>query len=139
MSYYDTRQALLTKLLAASIVPDTDIAFENDEKDPTGKDIWLAVYFLPANSGIMGKTSVSRNEQRGIFQISVFVRKNSDHFDNEQLEKIDEILTEFAYGTSAVFNSQNVDILDSTVTNRRHDSSWYVRDISIDYLAFTTR
>ena len=139
MSYYDTRQALLTTLLDAAIVPDADIAFENDEFDPTGKDIWLAVYFLPVNSGIMGKTNESKSEQRGVFQISVFVRKNSDNYDSEQLLKIDSILSTFSYGTAALYSGQTVDILDAALTNGRYDNAWFVRDVSIDYLAFATR
>ena len=73
MSYYNTKQALLTQLLGASIpnITSSDIMFENKDFDPKGKSLWLACYFIPATSEMMGKSTTSSNEDRGVWQISV--------------------------------------------------------------------
>lgn len=55
MSYLKAKQALLTKLLAAAIVPDADIAFQNKSFDPKGKTLWLDAHFLPSTSEMLGK------------------------------------------------------------------------------------
>lgn len=147
MSYYKTKQALITQLLAASIpnivMPSAgvtgDLAIENQDFDPSGKSVWLSCYFIPATSGIMGKTSTSRNEDRGIFQVSVFVALNSNDYDNTQLQTIDSVLSAFQYNSFTVYNDQKVSILDSTVNNGTENESWFKRDLSINYLTFSIR
>ena len=141
MSYLDTKQALISKILATPItgVTSSDIAFENNNFDPANKTLWLAVYFIPATSEMIGKTAAGRDEQRGIFQISVFVSLNSGGYDNAQLTAIDEILTGFQYNSSTVYNTQQVDILESTVNSGSENESWFKRDISINYLTFSKR
>ena len=141
MSYLKTKQALLTQLLATPITGLTgaDIAFENKDFNPKGKALWLACYFIPATSDSLGKTLASSDEQRGIFQVSVFVAMNSDAYDNAQLTAIDEILSGFRYSTSTVYNGTTVDILESTVNNGTENESWFKRDISINYLTFNER
>ena len=141
MSYLKTKQALLTQLLATPITGLTgaDIAFENKDFNPTGKALWLACYFIPATSDSLGKTLASSDEQRGIFQVSVFVAMNSDAYDNAQLTAIDQILSGFRYSTSTVYNGTTVDILESTVNNGTENESWFKRDISINYLTFNER
>ena len=141
MSYLDTKQALITQLLATTItgISSTDIAFENKNFDPTNKDLWIACYFIPATSDIMGKTANSRDEQRGIFQVSVFVSLNNPAYDNAQLVAVDEVLAGFQYNSSTVYNDQQVDILESSVTSGGENESWFKRDISINYLTFSNR
>ena len=138
MSYLDTKQALIQQLLTASI-NSIDIAFENKNFDPNGKSLWYAAYFIPATTDMMGKTQTSSDEQRGIFQVSVFVKLNSTTFDNDQLSAIDSILSVFKYNTETVYNTQTVSILSSTVNNGVETESWFQRDISINYLTFSTR
>lgn len=139
MSYLDTKQALIQQLLTASGITNADIAFENKKFDPANKSFWLAAYFMPATTGILGKTSVSGDEQRGVFQVSVFTELNSTNFDNDQLTKIDTVLSAFQFGTSTVYNGQQVDILSSTVNNGTENESWFKRDISVNYLTFSER
>jgi len=139
MSYLDTKQALIKKLIDANIVPISDIAFENDNFNPKGKVLYLATYFIPASTDMMGKTSTSNDEQRGIFQVSVFASLNSGEYDNEQLQKIDEIISEFSYNSSVVYNNQKVDILSTTVNSGVTLDAWFKRDISINYLTFSNR
>tara|TARA_R100000951_G_scaffold116409_1_gene128093 strand:- start:2172 stop:2597 length:426 start_codon:yes stop_codon:yes gene_type:complete len=141
MSYYNTKQALLTQLLGASIpnITSSDIMFENKDFDPKGKSLWLACYFIPATSEMMGKSTTSSNEDRGVWQISVFVSLNNDNYDNIQLQTVDSVLSAFQYNSQTVYNSQAVDILDSTVNNGTENESWFKRDISINYLTYSTR
>ena len=141
MSYYDTKQALITQLVGASItgITSADIAFENKDFDPSGKSIWLSCYFIPATSEMMGKTPTSGNEDRGIFQVSVFVALNNNDYDNAQLQAVDSILSSFQYNSSTVYNGQKVSILSATVNNGTENESWFKRDISINYLTFSTR
>ena len=141
MSYFKTKQALLTKLLSVPITGITadDISFENKTFDPKGRSIWLACYFIPATSESLAKTLDSSDEQRGIFQVSVFVALDDGQYDNLQLQVVDDILAGFRYSTSTVYNSQQVDILDSTVNNGTENEAYFKRDISINYLAFNKR
>ena len=137
MSYLKTKKALLTQLLSA--VDSMDLALENKRFDPSNKSLWYAAYFIPASTEMMGKTSTSSDEQRGIFQVSVFIDINSFDYDDAQLSAIDSILSAFQYNSSTVYNTQKVDILESTVNNGIENESWFKRDISINYLTFSTR
>lgn len=139
MSYLDTKQALAQKLIDAAVLPNSSIAFENKKFSPGKKTKWLACYFIPATEETTGKTVSSSDEQRGIFQVSVFVKKNSTNFDNDQLQLIDDIKAAFTYNDKAVYNGQQVDILESTVNNGFETDAWFQRDISINYLTFSTR
>ena len=141
MSHFNTKQALITQLLGAAIpnITSNDIAFENKDFDPTNKSLWLVAYFIPATTEMLGKTSTSSDEQRGVFQVSVFVALNNDDYDNAQLQAVDSILSAFQYNTKTVYNTQTVDILESTVNNGTENESWFKRDISINYLTYSTR
>ena len=141
MSYHDTRQALVTQLLAASITGITpgDIATENSDFNPAGKALWLAFYFIPATNDALGKSPGSADEQKGIFQVSVFTELNSLNYDLTQLQAIDSILSAFQFNSSTVYNGQKVDILESTVNNGIENESWFKRDISISYMTFSDR
>ena len=141
MSYFNTKQALIAKLLSVPItgITASEIAFENNNFDPAGKPIWIACYFIPATTEILGKTATSRDEQRGIFQVSVFVAINNQNYDNSQLIAVDEILSGFQYNSTSVYNQQEVYILSSSVTSGDQNESWFKRDISINYLTFSNR
>lgn len=141
MSYLDTKQALITQFLATSITGLTanDIAYQNKFFDPTNKPLWVALYFIPATSEMMGKATVDKNEDRGIFQVSVFVSLDNPEYDNAQLTAIDEILSGFQYNSNTVYNAQQVDILNCTVNQGAESESWFQRDISINYLTFSNR
>lgn len=141
MSYLDTKQALIQKLIGASItgITSSDIAYENSDFDPTGKSKYIAAYFIPATSDAMSKSTVSSDDQRGVLQVSIYIKLNSGLYDNEQLQIVDDLLAGFVYNSTAVYNTQTVQILDSTVNAGSENESWFKRDISINYLTFTTR
>lgn len=137
MSHYDIKQALLQQLLTT--VNADDVGFENNKYTPDGKVLWYTAYYIPTVTEMIGKDGLSSDEQRGVFQVSVFVAANSDNYDNAQLQAIDALLNTFRYNTNIVYNNQSVDILSADVGNGRQSEAWYQRDISINYLAFTQR
>jgi hypothetical protein len=141
MSYFQTKRAMTTHLLnnLPTGLTGDDVAFENYKFDPANKSLWLAAYFIPATTVSMGKTSGSGDEQRGIFQVSVFVALNSNKFDEAQLLAIDELISVFKYNTQMVYTTQTVQALESTVNTGSESEAWYQRDISINYLTFSTR
>jgi hypothetical protein len=67
MSYLDTKQALITQFLAASVTGLTadDIGYQNKFFDPSNKALWVSLHFIPATSQMMGKTVTDKNEDRG--------------------------------------------------------------------------
>ena len=141
MSYFETKRAMTTHLLnnLPTGLTGDDVAFENYKFDPANKPLWLAAYFIPATTESMGKTGASGDEQRGIFQISVFVALNSNKFDEAQLLAIDELISAFKYNTQMVYNTQTVQALESTVNTGSESEAWYQRDISVNYLTFSSR
>lgn len=141
MSYLNTSQALTTHLLAnlPTGLSSNDVAFENHKFDPANKSLWLAAYFIPASTEMMGKSTTDKDEQRGIFQISVFVAINNNKLGVTQLTAIDELITAFKYNTTMVYTTQTVTALESTVNTGSESEAWYQRDISINYLTFSTR
>ncbi len=139
MSYFSTKQALITKLIDLAVVDNSDIAFDNSNFDPDGKSLWLSASFVPATSESIGKNSTASDEQRGFLQVSVFIASDSGNYDNIQLQKVDEIREGFSHGTSLVYNGQEVDIIQTSVGNGRSVDSWFVRDITINYLTFSER
>ena len=141
MSYLDTKQALVQQLLTVNskLFTSDDIAYENNTFDPASKSAWLESFFIPASSEANSKDKNPTYEDRGIFQVSVFVKLNSGNYDNNQLQIIDDILKSFKSNSSIVYNNQVVDILDSTVNNGLSSESWFKRDISVNYFTFSER
>tara|TARA_R110000764_G_scaffold108688_4_gene194608 strand:- start:1755 stop:2183 length:429 start_codon:yes stop_codon:yes gene_type:complete len=141
MSYLDTRQALVTQFLAASVtgltVSDIDSGLEFF--DPKNKSLWVALTVIPASSEAMAKTTVDKNEDRGIFQVSVFIPVSIKDRAIVAATAVDEIRTGFQYNSSTVYNGQQVDILDITVNQGRVTEAWFQTDISINYLTFSNR
>ena len=136
MSYFDTRQALIQRLINTSITGITaaDISYENSDFDPNGKSKFIAGYFIPATSETTGKELAAIQERRGIFQISVYVKLDSGQSDTAQLQMIDDILSGFAYCSVEGYKGQTINILESTVNSGSENEAWFKRDVSINYL-----
>jgi hypothetical protein len=141
MSYLNTRQALVTQFLATTVTGLTvaDIASDNEFFDPANKSIWVMLTVIPASSGAMGKGSTDTNEDRGIFQVSVYIPINIKDRSILAVTAVDEIRAGFQFNTSTVYNSQQVTILDTTVNQARLSEAWFQTDISINYLTFSNR
>ena len=143
MSRLNTKQAFIIHLLAnlPTGITANDVALENQKPafDPKGKDLWLDTHWQEASSVATGKTQASSVEQRGFFQIDVNVPL-VDHFDDNKLLSItDELSIIFNEGTTIVYNTQSVDILENSTSNASENGAWYRRFITINYLTFSTR
>ncbi len=141
MSQLNTKQAFLSHLInnLPAGLTTADIAFENKKFNPKGKDLWLAAYYIPATSEMMGKSDNDRDEERGLYQISVFVPLNGVNYDNAQLQAIDELKVAFRYNTQLVYNGQTVSILSSETNASVESEAWLQRDLTINFLTFTNR
>ena len=132
MNLLDVRNALVQAVIDNATV---QIAYENSGFDPVGLDAFISTHFMPATSEAMGKLQDSNDDERGVFQISVFVKSNADDYDNQQWA----IILGFK---SIFFNSAvigDVDILEVTTNGGYAVESWYKRDISVNYMSFTDR
>lgn len=141
MSKLNIKQAFISHLLSnlpTGITTD-DIAFENKKFDPSGKDAWLAAYFIPALNDPLGKTSEDFNDSRGFYQISVFVPINSNSFDNTQLQIMDELEQAFSYNTELVYNGQKVYITSVDSTAGTESEAWFQRDLTLNYFSLSER
>ena len=141
MSQLNTKQAFISHLInnLPTGVSVNDVAFENKKFNPKNKDLWLAAYYIPATSDMMGKSTTDRDEERGLYQVSVFVPLNSDNYDNVQLQAIDELKSAFSYNAELVYNDQIVSVLDSETNAGVESESWFQRDLTINFLTFTNR
>ena len=140
MSYLNTKGALLTQLLGnlPTGVSDTDVSYENNKFDPTGKDIWLAAYFIPATSDAAGKDTNDTDIEEGLYQISVFVKLNNG-YDLAQLTAIDELKAAFRPSSQLVYNDQTVNIKNSSLTAGSEAGAFFQRDLTINYLTISER
>jgi hypothetical protein len=140
MSYLDTRQALVTQFLATTITGLTaaDIGYDSFFK-PANKSLWVMLTVIPASSNSMGKGYADTNEDRGIFQVSVFIPVKTKDKDIVSYTAVDEILAGFQFNSLAMYNGQQATILDATVNQGRPVESWFQTDISINYLTFSNR
>lgn len=141
MSQLDTKQAFISHLLnnLPSGVSVSDVAFENKKFNPKNKSLWLAAYYIPATSEMMGKSTSDKDEERGLYQVSVFVPLNSNNCDNTQLQAIDELKAAFRYNTQIVYNDQTISILSSETNAGVESEAWLQRDLTINFLTFTNR
>ena len=141
MSYLDTRQALITQFLATSVTGLTadNVASDNAFFDPANKSLWVMLTVIPATSEAMGKTTLDKNEDRGILQVSIFVAVNTKDRSILSATAVDEVRAGFQYNSSTVYNGQQVDILNITANQGRVKESWFQTDISINYLTFSNR
>jgi hypothetical protein len=140
MSYLNTRQALVTQFLATTVTGLTvaDIGYDSFFK-PANKSLWVMLTVIPASSDAMGKGSVDTNEDRGIFQVSVFIPVKTKDKDIVSYTAVDEIRAGFQFNTSTVYNGQQVSIQDINVNQGRVTEAWFQTDISINYLTFSNR
>ena len=141
MSYLNTRQALITQFLAATVtgLNVADIATDNEFFDPTDKSLWVMLTVIPASSNAMGKATTDKNEDRGILQVSVFIPVNFKDRSILSATAVDEIRSGFQFNSYTVYNEQQVSIQDINVNQGRVTESWFQTDISINYLTFSNR
>lgn len=128
MSQLHIRDTLISLVQAVGY----PVAYENSDFSPEGHQAWLAVHFMPTTSESL---STSADDERGVFQVSVFTKRNSGNFDTEQLRIIDELKRVFYTGA----NSDGVTILDVSTNAGQPSNGWYQRDLSIEYSSYINR
>jgi hypothetical protein len=94
---------------------------------------------IPATSDAQGKGSTDTNEDRGIFQVSVFIPVNTKDRSILSATAVDQVRAGFQFNTATVYNGQQVSIQDITVNQGRVTEAWFQTDISINYLTFSNR
>jgi len=111
--------------------------YENQTFDPEGLDKFMSQFFIPATSESLGKTIESSDDERGIYQVSVFIKAGASapNYDNDQYEIIDNLKAVFYAG--ATFGE--VDIIEVTLNNGSSDGAWFKRDLSISYSSYQGR
>ncbi|MCP4987575.1 MAG: hypothetical protein GY928_16410 [Colwellia sp.] len=143
MSDLNTLQALRQLLKTATItgVTNDDISYIDAPVifNPAGKALWLSEGFIPASSESTGKTKASSDEDRGVYQITVYTPLLGGDFGVSLSTAIDEIKSVFFNGAASVYNTQKVDILEVVAQGVSNNDAWKRRVISINYLTFSTR
>lgn len=145
MSLLAIRNTLLTPIYDAVEASTVDgitqdaIAYENEAFNPEGFDKWLYVYVLPAESISLGQGSNSSDEERGILQISVYIKQNLPNMDLGQWTTIDDILDVYKRNSESTYVGTKVTFEDHSVSSGRADGSFFVRDISINYFSYVER
>lgn len=143
MSDTNTLHALRTLLLSTPItdITSANISFIDPPKPfkPEGKKIWIAEDFIPASSESTGKTKASSNEDRGIYQLTVYVPLFLGDYGLSLSTAVDEIKAGFFYGETTTHNAQKVDILQVVAQSVTSNDAWSRRVISINYLTFSNK
>jgi len=141
MSKFNIKRAFLAHLLSnlPTGITVNDIAFDNRKFEPANKKAWLAVYFLGGGSDPLGKTNQDFNDERGFFQISVFIELNADNFDDTQIQIIDQLEAAFSYNTELVYNDQKVYIESIETTAGTESEAWFQRELTFNYFSLSER
>lgn len=133
MSHISLRNDLIAALKTA--LPGMAINYENQKFDTDAVSEYVSTHYIPVTSESMGKTFASPDEWRGVFQVSVFIRLNSDTFDNRQLEIVDELQDVFF--TNAQLGEAFIE--SAELNQGASESGWFKRDLSINYISYQTR
>jgi len=131
-------QLTIRNTLLQALIDNADgvtIAYENQTFNPEGLDKFMSQFFIPATSESLGKTIESSDDERGIYQVSVFIKAGAPNYDNDQYEIIDNLKAVFYAG--ATFGE--VDIIEVTLNNGSSDGAWFKRDLSISYSSYQGR
>jgi hypothetical protein len=135
----DIYNALITRLTTATIANITadDIAYDNEDFDPTDKDAWLSTNFIPVERSTETKDSTG-NVDTGLFQVDVFVPLNdasggTKRYNLRALEIVNDILVAFADNTKLNFGDAEVFIGGSGFAAPLISESWYQIPVTINY------
>ena len=136
----DIYSALITRLTSATIAhidPATDIAYDNADYDPTGKDAWLATNFIFVERSTTAKT-VTGLTDTGMFQVDVFVPLNDSttgikQYNMRANEIASDVLSAFAQNTELTFDTAKVYINNTTFAAPLQSESWYHIPLSINF------
>ena len=133
MSVISLRNSLITGVKAA--IPTIPLAYENKTFDPSGVDVFASLHYIPATVEALGKQKPSRDDVRGIFQVSIFVKLNAIDYDNRQLQIAEDLKQTFFVGATV----GEAFIESAELGQGTQDEGWFKRDLSINYISYQTR
>jgi hypothetical protein len=141
MSDYNILQSLREIYATATTTTSTNTSYIDPPEvfKSEGKHLWFHEGFIPASSESLGKTKQSSDEERGIYQITVYTPLNVGDYGKSMSDAISAIKSVFYNGATNVYLGQKVDILEVTTQGVAQNEAWVRRVISINYLTYTTR
>ena len=132
MSDKQIRDTILEALESFAEIP---IAYENATFNADGLAAYYGFTFDPVEDVSLGKTANDSDDAIGFCSINVYVRKDADDYDNQQLELIDKLKSVF-------YSSANLDgvyITSNNSSSTRFDGGWCIRTLTVNYSSYVTR
>jgi hypothetical protein len=141
MSDYNILGALRAIYLTATTTTNSNTSYIDppEDFDPQGKALWFHEGYIPATSSSLGKLGTDTDEERGIYQITVYTPINIGDYGQSMSNAISAIKGVFYNGASNVYLGQKVDIMEVTTQGVAQNEAWVRRVISINYLTISTR
>lgn len=132
MISYDDARAALDQQLAA--YQTTNVAWENTVFEPKEGDGYLRPYLLPAepSQATVGANGLDR--VGGIYQVDVCEPKDGGN--GALLRKVDEVLAQFARGSTVSSNGVVLTILRSWPGPAIARDSFYVIPVSVSFYTY---
>lgn len=131
----DVLEQLISVIGVANLGYTIGIANENGDFDPNQYEIWVQPYYIPTTSESLGKGYRSLDDERGFYQVSIYVKQDNLTMYNKQLELIDVIRGSMWNGS--VYGCTQ--IAESTLNNGRPSDGWFVRDLTLNLISYIAR
>lgn len=135
----DIYNALIQRLTTSSIsyIGLDDIAYDNSDFDPSGKDAWISTNFIFVERSNSSKTLLSA-EDTGLFQVDAFVpindeTDNTKRYNKRAIEIVSDLLDAFPQFDTLSFNGTKVEIEESTFAAPLISESWYQIPVTINF------
>lgn len=146
MSHKAVRNTILNHAIGnlPTGITEADIVFDGQSLDGQfGKEKFLAFYYSPVDAPRTAKNVESSKQNEGFFQVSCYARRNDSgtntNYDNELLDLVDSIQSTFDQVNEITYNGQEVSIIDVRANQMQYDESYIKQDVTIDFIAYTTR
>ena len=141
MSDYNILQALRGVYATATTTTNSNTSYIDPPEvfEGEGRDLWFHEGFIPATSESLGKLSTDTDEERGVYQITVYTPLNVGDYGKSMSDAISAIKDVFYNGATNVYLGQKVDIMEVTAQGVAQNEAWVRRVISINYLTISTR
>lgn len=137
-NYTDIQKALVAAVITAD--PTTPKGYPNrplDDNDKPTNGIWLQMHNLRGESLPATLGNAGEDNHPGLFQIDVNYPRNVG--DGPLLQKVDEIASFFTAGKLLTYNTQNVRVQSTSVTQARVVGGYFRISVTVTYYARTFR
>ena len=132
---YTNLNRLLTNRTYTGLNNNTDIEYQSIAFNPTGKELFMSVDYLPTQADNLTK-SIGDKYLLGIYQITLFATKNNSTIKINTLA--DEVLEQFANNTIISYNVNNIEtiILDSSLASLQTSQDYISLPITINFRSY---